>query len=86
LGAAAIEFGVNAGEMGPGDMMVGWGGPAQQVALNCGNGDVDTNGASCQRGWGCKVEADVKGVFSRVFGEPTGRLTLNIVFGLDKAG
>jgi hypothetical protein len=81
LGAAAVQFGANAGEMGPGDMM-GWGvGPARKVADNWGNSDVDADGAGRGPGWGDEVKAYVKGMFSRVVGEAAGGLPLDVVFG-----
>ena len=45
LCAVAIHFGANAGEVGPGDIMSGRGGPAWKVAENWGDCYGDTNGA-----------------------------------------
>jgi hypothetical protein len=66
--AAAIQFGANAGEMGPGDMMSGRGGPTWKVANNWEDCDVDTNGSGGRRGWCGEVEADIEGAFGRVVG------------------
>jgi hypothetical protein len=54
-------------------------------ADRAGVSDANANSSSSQRSRYCKVEANAKGAFGRMFGKATGRLTLDIVFCLDEA-
>lgn len=84
FGGATVQFGANAVEMGPFDMMGRGGGPARQVAENRRNGDVDAHGAGGRRSGSFEVNADVERAFGGVVWQAAGRFKLHIVFRADK--